>query len=160
MDILGSEEASDSADSPPKRRGTRRSLRSNANRSNTAAPARRQPRRIAAVKGSLAESPSNSSGINSEQSEGEESASDDDDDAQQENCRSKRRIGQDAKADKAGVKRQKALVTEDDSDDSMLEAGGSKEDVQVISDSEDQSDEESDKENQPSRRQTRFSSCH
>ena len=159
VDVSDSEDASGSTNSPPKRGGTRCPLRSNANRLNTAAPARRQPRRTATAKGSLAESPSNSSDIDSEQSVDEEFASDDNGE-QQGNSRSKRRIRQDCKGDKADVKRQKALVTEDDSNDSMAEAGGSKQDAQVISDSEDQSDEESDKENQPSRRQTRFASRH
>lgn len=151
VDITDSEQESDSDSPDAKRKGSRRSLRGSNAKSDPAPPARRQPRRTAAAKVSLAESPSDSSESSSEQS-AEEAASDDD----QEDSGSKKRIGRDRKADKPGAKRQKALITEDDSDASMAEAG--EEDVQVISDSEAQPDEESDKENQPAKR-TRFASC-
>ena len=152
IDIPDSEQESESDSPGAKRKGTRQSSRGKTAKSGTALPARRQPSRTAAAKVSLAESASESSEADSQQSveaEEEEEASDDN----QEDSRSKKRIGREHKADKAGVKRQKALVAEDDSDDSMAAAEG---DVPVvISDSEAEADEECDKENQPTK-QTRL----
>lgn len=145
VDVSDSEQESDSDTPDAKHKGKRRTLRTSNAKSDTAPPARRQPKRTAAAKVSLAELPSDSSEADSEQS-AEEAASD----GNQEESGSKKRIGQDGKADRAGTKRQKALVAEDDSDDSMAEADT--EDVQVISDSEAQANEESDKENQPTKR--------
>ena len=148
IDMSDSEQESDSDSPGSKRKGTRQASRGKASKSDAALPARRQPRRKAAVKVSLAESLSESSEADSQQSAAaEEEASDDN----QEDSRNKKRIGQDCKADKAGVKRQKALAAEDDSDDSMAEPHA----AVVISDSEAQADEESDKENQPTK-QTRL----
>ena len=91
----------------------------------------------------MAESPSESSGADSQQSAAaEEEASDD----TQKVSRTKKRICRDRKADKAVVKRQKALVAQDDSNDSMAEAENDF--ALVISDSEARADDESDKENQ------------
>ena len=148
VDVSDREEASDSDDIAANRRGTRRPLRSAANRSNATAPARRQPRRTAAVKGSLAESPSDSSKAEGDSSVDEQSASDDN----QEDSTGKKRASTDRNASRNNAKRQKALAIED-SNNSMPEAPG--EDAQVISDSEAQSAEESDKENRPTRWQTR-----
>ena len=144
IDIPDSEQESESDLPGAKGKGTRRFAWGKTSKSDTALPARRQPRRTAAAKVSLAESVSESSGTDSQQSAAEEKEASDDN---QEDSRNKKRIGQDCKADKAGVKRQKALVADDDSDDSMAEAEN---DVAVvISDSEAQADKESDKENQP-----------
>lgn len=147
IDILDSEQESENDSPGAKRKGTCRSSRGKTAKSDTALPARRQPTRTAAAKVSLAESPSESSEADSQQSaeEEEQEASD----GNQEGSRSKKRIGRDHKVGKAGAKRQKALVAEDDSDDSMAEAKGVV--AVVISDSEAQADEESDKENQPTR---------
>ena len=156
VDIPDSKQESESDSPGAKGKGTRRSSRGKTTKSDTALPARRQPRRTAAAKISLAESPSESSGTDSQQSAAEEGESSDDN---QKDSRNKKRIGRDHTPDKAGVKRQKALVAEDDSDDSMAEAEN---DVAVvISDSEAQADEESDKENQPTKLTRLFPNpCH
>ena len=155
VDVSDSEQDSDSDSSAAKRKGNRRSSRGKTVKSDVALPARRQPRRTAAARVSLAESANESSEADSQQSseeEEEEEAKDASGD-NQEDSRSKKRIGRDCKADKTGIKRQKALVAEEDSDVSMAEADN--EDALVISDSEAQADEESDKENHPTK-QTRY----
>lgn len=153
VDIPDSEQESESDSPGAGRRGSRRSSRGKTANTNTALPARRQPRRTAAAKVNCAESPSSdSSEADSQQSaeeEDEEEASDDN----QEASRSKKRTGRQRRADKAGAKRQRALMAEDGSDDSMAEA--EHDTALIISDSEAQADEESDKENQPTK-QTRF----
>ena len=152
VDIPDSEQESESDSPGAKRRGNRRSSRGKAAKTDTTLPARHQPRRTVAAKVNCAEaSSSDSSEADSQQSaeEEEEEASDDN----QEASRSKKRTGRKRQADKAGVKRQKALISEDGSDDSMAEAEHGA--ALIISDSEAQADEESDKENQPTK-QTRY----
>lgn len=153
VDIPDSEQESESDSPGTKRRGCRRSSRGKTAKTDTALPARRQPRRTVAAKVNCTEaSSSDSSQADSQQSaeEEEEEASDNN----QEASRSKKRTGRERQADKAGAKRQKALISEDGSDDSMAEAEHST--ALIISDSEAQADEESDKENLP-KKQTR---CH
>lgn len=154
VDVSDSEQDSDSDSSAAKRKGNRQSSRGKTVKSHVALPARRQPRRTAAARVSLAESANESSEADSQQSsEEEEEEAEDASGDNQEDSRSKKRIGRDCKADKTGIKRQKALVAEEDSDVSMAEADN--EDALVISDSEAQADEESDKENHPTK-QTRY----
>lgn len=151
VDIPDSEQESESDSPGAKRRGTRRSSRGKSAKTDTALPARRQPRRTAATKVNCAESSSSdSSEADSQQSaEGEEEVASDDN---QEASRSKKRTGRQRMVDKAGVKRQKALMADDGSDDSMAEA--EHDTALIISDSEAHADKESDKENQPTK-QTR-----
>ena len=152
VDIPDSEQESESDSPGAKRRGNRRSSRGKAAKTDTALPARRQPRRTVAAKVNCAEaSSSDSSEADSQQSEEEEEEEAFHDN--QEASKSKKRTGRQRMADKAGVKRQKALMADDGSDDSMAEA--EHDTALIISDSEAQANEESDKENQPTK-QTRY----